>query len=90
VWIMCIGGSLLLLTGLQPIILLVISSTGGFFVMAFYSTLLNLLNRRYLPEYAKLKGWRSPIIVLVAAFYVLPSLYVAYLLVTQGPSAFGI
>jgi hypothetical protein len=90
VWIIAIGGSILLWTGIEPIVLLVISSTGGFFVMAFYSTLLNLLNRRHLPEFAKLKGWRSIVIVLVAAFYVLPSLYVAYLLVTQGPSAFGI
>jgi hypothetical protein len=58
--------------------------------MAAYSTLLNWLNRRYLPEYAKLKGWRSPIIVLVAIFYLFPTLYVTYLLVTQGPSALGV
>ncbi|MGI8859913.1 MAG: Nramp family divalent metal transporter [Rubrobacteraceae bacterium] len=90
VWIIAIGGSILLWTGIEPIVLLVISSTGGFFVMAIYSTLLNLLNRRHLPEFAKLKGWRSWVIVFVAAFYVLPSLYVAYLLVTQGPAAFGI
>jgi len=90
VWIMAIGGAILIWTGLEPIVLLVISSTGGFFVMAFYSTLLNFLNRRHLPEFAKLKGWRSPVMVLVALFYVLPSLYVAYLLVTQGPAAFGL
>ena len=90
VWIMAIGGSIIIWTGLQPIVLLLISSTGGFFVMAFYSTLLNILNRRHLPEFARLKGWRSPVIVFVALFYVLPSLYVAYLLVTQGPSAFGL
>jgi hypothetical protein len=90
VWIIVIVGAILMWTGIEPIVLLVISSTGGFFVMAMYSTLLNLLNRRHLPEFARLKGWRSPIVVLVALFYVLPSLYVAYLLVTQGPSAFGI
>jgi hypothetical protein len=28
--------------------------------------------------------------IFVAAFYVLPSLYLAYLLITQGPSALGI
>jgi hypothetical protein len=88
VWIMAIGGAILIWTGLEPIVLLVISSTGGFFVMAAYSTLLNFINRRYLPEYAKLKGWRSPIIVLVALFYLLPTLYVVYLLVTQGAAAF--
>ena len=90
VWIMCIGGALILLTGLEPIVLLVIASTGGFFVMAIYSTLLVLLNRRVLPEFARLKGWRLPVMVFCALFYVLPSLYVLYLLVTQGPAAFGL
>jgi len=90
VWIIAIGGSILVWTGIEPIVLLVLSATGGFFVMAMYSTLLNVLNRRHLPEFAKLKGWRSPVIVFVALFYLLPTLYVAYLLVTQGPSAFGI
>jgi hypothetical protein len=90
VWLIVISGSILLWTGIEPIVLLVISSTGGFLVMAIYSTLLNLLNRRHLPAFTKPKGWRSVVMVFVAAFYVLPSLYVAYLLVTQGPSAFGI
>ena len=90
VWILAIGGSILIWTGLEPIILLSISATGGFFVMAIYSTLLNLLNRRHLPEFAKLSGYRSVVMIFVAAFYVLPSLYLAYLLITQGPSALGI
>ncbi len=89
VWIMAIGGSLLLLTGLEPIVLLVIASTGGYFVMAFYSTLVALLNRRHLPEFCRLKGWRLPVAIFVAAFYVLPTLYVLFLLVTQGPSTFA-
>ena len=58
--------------------------------MAIYSTLLVLLNRRVLPEFARLKGWRLPVMVFCALFYVLPSLYVLYLLVTQGPAAFGL
>jgi hypothetical protein len=90
VWIMAIGGSILVWTGIEPIALLVLSASGGFFVMAAYSTLLNFINRRYLPEWARLKGWRSPIMVFVAVFYVFPSLYVIYLLVTQGPSGVGI
>src|ERR671911_743611 len=89
VWIMAIGGAIIIWTGIEPIILLTFSAAGGFFVMATYSTLLNWLNRRHLPEYAKLKGWRSPVIVFVALFYLLPTLYVAYLLVTQGMSAFA-
>ncbi|HEX5851094.1 MAG TPA: Nramp family divalent metal transporter [Rubrobacter sp.] len=90
VWFMAIGGSILVWTGIEPIALLIMSAAGGFFVMAAYSTLLNFINRRYLPEWARLKGWRSPIMVFVAVFYVFPSLYVIYLLVTQGPSGVGI
>src|SRR5215203_5773448 len=89
VWFMAIGGTFFVWTGIQPIVLLVMSAAGGFFVMAAYSTLLNFINRRYLPEYAKLKGWRSPLMDLVALFYLLPTLYVTYLLVTGGPSAVG-
>jgi hypothetical protein len=90
VWIMAIGGSILIWTGIEPIVLLLLSASGGFYVMAAYSTLLNVLNRRHLPEYAKLKGWRSPIIVLVALFYLIPSGILLYLAATQGLSAFGL
>src|ERR687895_307306 len=90
VWIMAIGGSILVWTGLEPIVFLVMSAAGGFFVMAAYSILLNILNRRHLPEYARLKGWRSPIIVLVALFYLIPSGILLYLAATQGLSAFGL
>jgi hypothetical protein len=91
VWIIIIAGSILLWTGIEPIVLLVLSSAGGFYVMAAYSTLLNFLNRRHLPEYAKLKGWRSPIAVLVALFYLIPSGILLYLVVTQGPvEVFGL
>ena len=90
VWIMAIGGSALVWTGIEPIVLLILSASGGFFVMAAYSTLLNFINRRYLPEWARLKGWRSPIMVFVAVFYLFPSLYVIYLLVTQGPAGVGL
>jgi len=87
VWIMAIGGSLLLLTGLQPIVLLVIASTGGYFVMAIYSTLLVLLNNRHLPEFTRLKGWRLPVMIFCAVFYVIPTVYVIYLMGTQGPAS---
>jgi hypothetical protein len=90
VWFMAIGGTILIWTGIEPIVLLVLSASGGFFVMAAYSTLLNFLNRRHLPEYARLKGWRSPIIVFVALFYLLPSGIVVYLVATQGLSALGL
>jgi hypothetical protein len=90
VWFMAIGGTILIWTGIEPIVLLILSASGGFFVMAAYSTLLNFLNRRHLPEYARLKGWRSPIIVFVALFYLLPSGIVVYLVATQGLSALGL
>jgi hypothetical protein len=91
VWIIIIVGSILLWTGIEPIVLLVLSSAGGFYVMAAYSTLLNVLNRRHLPEYARLKGWRSPIVVFVALFYLIPSGILLYLVATQGPvSVFGL
>jgi hypothetical protein len=58
VWIMAIGGSLIIWTGIEPLILLILSATGGGFMMFFYSGLLILLNRRFLPEPIKLKSWR--------------------------------
>jgi hypothetical protein len=87
VWAMAIGGSLLLLTGISPIILVVLSATGNGFVMAFYSVLLIVLNRRALPEFAKLKGWRVPVMVFCAAFYILFALYLIYQIATQGSSS---
>src|ERR671917_818908 len=90
VWIIIIVGSILLWTGIEPIVLLVLSSAGGFYVMGADSTLLNFFNPRHLPEYAKLKGWRSPIVVLVALFYLIPSAILLYLVATQGLSAFGL
>jgi hypothetical protein len=87
VWVMAIGSLALLTTGITPIILLVLSATGNGFAMAFYSVLLIVLNRRALPDFAKLKGWRVPVMVFCAAFYILFALYLIYQIVTQGPSS---
>lgn len=84
VWLMAIVGIALIWTGIEPIILLVIASTGGGFIMAFYSVLLIVLNRRALPDWAKLKGWRLPIMVLIAIFFVAFSLFLIYQMITQG------
>jgi len=79
VWFMTIAGSLILLSGLsQPIVLLIISSAGGGVVMAFYSVMLIVLNRRALPEVARLKGWRLPVMVVIAFFFVAFSVYLVY------------
>ena len=76
---MTIAGSLILLSGLsQPIVLLIISSAGGGVVMAFYSVMLIVLNRRALPEVAKLKGWRLPVMVVIAFFFISFSAYLVY------------
>jgi hypothetical protein len=40
-----------------------------------------------LPEFAKLKGWRVPVVVFCAAFYILFALYLIYQIVTQGLSS---
>ena len=86
-WIITIGGAILIWPGIEPNILLVLASTGGGFVMAFYSVLLILLNRRALPEFAKLKGWRVPIMVFCAAFFIFFALDLIYQMVTQGPGS---
>ena len=87
VWIMCIGGSLIIWTGIQPLILLVLSSVGGGFMMFFYSGLLILLNRRTLPDPIKLGGWRLVGMVLAFLLYTSFVVYITYLLLTAGPSA---
>ncbi len=88
-WLLIIGGSAIIWSGIEPVALLVLSATGGGFVMAFYSVLLIMLNRRTLPEFAKLKGWRLPIMVLIAIFFVGFSLILVYQMVTQGPGSFA-
>jgi hypothetical protein len=87
VWIMCIGGSLIIWTGIEPLILLLLSATGGGFMMFFYSGLLILLNRRFLPDPIKLGGWRlagmSVSFLIYASFVV----YLIFQMITQGPAS---
>jgi hypothetical protein len=86
VWIMCIGGSLIIWTGIQPLILLVLSSVGGGFMMFFYSGLLILLNRRTLPDPIKIRSWRLVGMVLAFLLYTSFVVYITYLLIPGGPS----
>ena len=86
-WFMIIVGSGILWTGAQPIVLLVIASAGGGFVMAFYSVLLIFLNRKMLPEYARLRGWRLPVMIFTALFYVSFAAFLVYQMLSQGPSS---
>jgi hypothetical protein len=87
VWIMCIGGSLIIWTGIQPLILLILASTGGGFMMFFYSGLLILLNRRFLPEPIKLRGWRLVGMVVSFLIYAAFVVYLLYQMVTAGPAS---
>jgi hypothetical protein len=86
VWIMCIGGSLIIWTGIQPLILLVLSSVGGGFMMFFYSGLLILLNRRVLPDPIKIRSWRLAGMVVAFVLYASFVVYITYLLIPGGPS----
>jgi hypothetical protein len=87
VWIICIGGSLIIWTGIEPLILLILSATGGGFMMFLYSGLLILLNRRFLPDPIKLKSWR--LVGMVVAFLIYASfvVYLLYQMVTAGPAS---
>jgi hypothetical protein len=87
VWVMIIAGSGIIWAGIAPVLLLVIASAGGGFVMAIYSVLIIVLNRRTLPEFAKLKGWRLPVMILIAMFYVAFSLFLTYQMISHGPAS---
>jgi hypothetical protein len=82
---MTIGGSTVLIAGLNaPIVLLIISSAGGGIVMALYSVMLLVLNRRALPDVIKLKGWRLPVMIVTAAFFLFFSGLLIWDLATTG------
>ncbi len=70
VWIMITIGSVIILTGIEPVVLLIIASSGGGFVMALYSTMLIVLNRRALPDQAQGKGL---LIIIISACSSSPS-----------------
>jgi hypothetical protein len=75
VWTMITIGSVIILTCIEPVVLLIIASSGGGFVMALYATMLIVLNRRALPNEIKFKGWRLPIIIIMALFFIALSLF---------------
>ena len=85
IWLMTLGGTVVLLAGLNaPIVLLIISSAGGGIVMALYSVMLIVLNRGALPDAIKLKGWRLPVMVVTALFFLFFSGLLIWDLVTTG------
>lgn len=70
VWLMIVAGSAFVLTGAEPVFLLIITSAGGGIVMAFYSCMLIVLNRRALPAAIRLRGYRLVVIAVTAVFFV--------------------
>lgn len=84
VWGEILVGSLILLSGLdQPLILLVIAIAGGGVTMAFYAVLLIKLNRSVLPRAIKLRGPRLVGMILGTAFYVFFAVLLLYDLARQ-------
>jgi hypothetical protein len=68
------------------VVLLIIASSSGGFVMALYSTMLIVLNRRAPPEKIRLKGWRLPIISITALMFISLSLFLLYQIITNPTS----
>jgi Mn2+/Fe2+ NRAMP family transporter len=78
-WIIAIGGSLILLAGLEsPLILIIIAAAGGGVVMFFYSGLLIWMNTRVLPDAIKLKGWRLVVMWITFLIFAVLSAYLVY------------
>jgi hypothetical protein len=78
-WVIAIGGSLILLAGLeQPLVLLIISASGGGVVMFLYSGMLLWMNTRVLPDAIKLKGWRMVAMLIIFLIFAVLSIYLVY------------
>jgi hypothetical protein len=78
-WVIAIGGSLILLAGLEaPLVLLIISASGGGVVMFLYSGMLLLLNTRVLPDQIKLRGWRLVAMGIIFLVFAVLSTYLVY------------
>ena len=70
VWTLILLGSIVLLSGFnQPLLLLLVSSVGQGIAMVIYTVLLIRLNRRALPSPIALRGPRLVMLVLSLAFY---------------------
>ena len=70
VWIMCLVGCAVLLSGFdQPLVLLVLSACLNGIVMFIYSILLIKLNRGGLPAAIRVRGLRLGMLMVAVAFY---------------------
>jgi hypothetical protein len=73
VWTMITIGSVIILTGIEPVVLLIIALSGGRFVMALSSTMLIVLDRWTLPDRGR--GQWLRIIIITALFLIALSLF---------------
>jgi hypothetical protein len=71
-------GSLIIWSGIEPLFLLVIASSGGGVVMFLYSGMLIWLNRRLLPDPIKIKGALLVVLSLTFAAFAVLSIYLVY------------
>ena len=79
VWTMIIFGCIVLLSGLeQPLLLLVISSSIAGVMMFIYSMLLIQLNRRALPQQIKISGVRLAVMAFSVLFFGVFSVLLVY------------
>ncbi|MGH3343176.1 MAG: Nramp family divalent metal transporter [Carbonactinosporaceae bacterium] len=70
VWAMIVFGSIILLSGMeQPLVLLIIASSLSGVVMFVYSVMLTVINRRFLPKSIRLTGFRLVVMVFAILFY---------------------
>lgn len=84
VWSMIVVGSIILLSGFnQPLILLVLSACLNGIVMFIYSILLIQLNRKGLPEAIKVKGFRLGVLCFAVVFY---GFFAGWLIIAQVQS----
>jgi hypothetical protein len=78
-WVIAIAGSLILLAGLEaPLVLLIISASGGGVVMFLYSGMLLWMNRRVLPDPIKMQGWRYVAMWIIFLIFAVLSIYLVY------------
>ena len=86
VWTMIVFGCLVLLSGLeQPLLLLVISSSIAGVMMFIYSILLIQLNRKALPEEIKIRGVRLGVMAFSVLFF---GVFSVLLVLDQGKQLF--
>ncbi len=87
VWTMIVFGCLVLLSGLeQPLLLLVISSSIAGVMMFIYSMLLIQLNRKALPDQIKIRGVRLAVMAFSVLFFGVFSVLLVY---DEGKALFG-